>query len=216
MTASNSRRRVPRLHLVTDDRVLARPEFLASATAALEAGGRDLALHLRAPRTSGRRLFEMAMRLRAVSRSAGATLVINDRVDVALAVDADGVQIPGRGLPLAAARAMLGPDRVVGASIHRRDEAGAAVDAGADYLLAGTLFPSASHPGGPTSGLGWLAEIRRLGAPVIGIGGITCDLVADVLGAGAHGIAVLGAVWASSDQGRAVELLRRSIHETAE
>lgn len=193
--------------------MLARSEFIASATAALEAGGRDLAFHLRAPRTPGRMLFEMARRLRPVTRSAGATLVINDRIDVTLAVDADGVQIPGRGLPLAAVRAMLGPDRVIGASVHRRDEAGAAADAGADYLLAGTLFPSASHPGGPTSGLGWLAEIGRLGAPVIGIGGITPERVADVLGAGAHGIAVLGAVWDSGDPDRAVESLRRSINE---
>jgi thiamine-phosphate diphosphorylase len=213
VTASSKRlSEIPRLHVVTDDVVLSDPRFLRMARAVLEAGGSGLALHLRGPGATGRALFEAARVLSDAARATGALLLVNGRVDVAMAAGAGGVQLPARGIPVDAARRLLGPSRVIGSSVHSPDEARAAA-AGADFLLAGTLFPSASHVGRAPAGVAWLRELAELGPPVIGIGGIDVGRMAEALEAGADGVAVLRAVWTAPDPAGPVHELLAILQE---
>jgi thiamine-phosphate diphosphorylase len=187
---------LPRLHLVTDDGVLEAPDFVAWAGRILAAYGPAVALHLRGHGRRGGELHHLAEALAPVSEESGALLLINDRVDVALAVGAAGVQLGARSIPVGVARRLLGDDAWIGYSAHGAAEAAGAVADGADYVVFGTVFPSASHPGGATSGVeGLRGAVEAAGAPVVAIGGITPERVASVLATGAHGVAVLGGVW---------------------
>lgn len=191
---------IPPLHVVTDDAVVARPEFLSRAAEVMEAGGPVLALHLRAPSAPGLAVYRWAEALRAVT--SGAVLLVNDRVDVALAVDADGVHLGRRGLAVADARALLGPARLVGVSVGSAEEA----EPGADFLLVGNVFATASHPGRPGIGTDGLAG----DPPRIAIGGVTPERVAELRRAGAHGIAAIRGIW---DAPRPDEAVRSYLKE---
>jgi thiamine-phosphate diphosphorylase len=205
-------RRAPPLHVVTDDEVLATPAFAGRAAEVIRNVGDRLALHLRGPRSSGRALFEIASALAPAAAEAGALLLVNDRVDVALASGASGVHLGLRGMTVADTRRLVGAERVVGRSVHSAREAEEA--AGADFLLVGTIFATPSHPGRPGAGTALLGELGRLGVPLIAIGGITADRVPDVRAAGAAGIAVQRAVWAADDAAAAAEELLHAWQET--
>ncbi len=195
---------IPRLHVVTDDRVLARPDFRAAALEALEAGGARLALHLRGPRTSGRALYRAAAGLVRPARRAGVWLAINDRVDVALALGIPRVHLGGRSMPSASVRRLLGPRARVGRSVHSAAEVHGE-DGRIDYLFAGTVFATPSHAGVPADGIGVVRDVASAGpTPVVGIGGITAERAGRVLSAGAHGVAVVRAVWDESSPARGV------------
>ncbi|MBW3569506.1 MAG: thiamine phosphate synthase [Gemmatimonadetes bacterium] len=187
--------RIPPLHVVTDDAVVARSDFLELARRVVQAGGPAIVFHLRAPRASGRRMHDLAKALRRMTADAGALLAVNDRVDVALAVGADGVQVGARGLEAVDARRLIGPDRLLGLSVHSVDEARAAMDGGADYVLAGSVWPTPSHPDRPGVGIGLIRSVATLGVPTIAIGGITPGRVAEARHAGAAGVAVIRGVW---------------------
>ncbi|HEX2094340.1 MAG TPA: thiamine phosphate synthase [Longimicrobiaceae bacterium] len=191
-------REVPPLHLVTDDGVLARPDFPQRADEVLRAGGCRVALHLRGPRTGGRRLYGLAAELAPVARGCGALLLVNDRVDVALAAGADGVQLGRRGIRAMDARVLLGPGRVIGSSVGALEEGRHAVD-GSDFLLVGSVYPTPSHPGREGIGPAGLRMLVGLGIPVVGIGGVVPERVAEVGRAGARGVAVLRGVWGAAD-----------------
>lgn len=194
---------IPPLHVATDDEVVGRPGFLDDARLVLEMGGPDLVFHLRAPRASGRVLYELARRMRPLAANEDACLVVNDRADVALAA-ADGVQVGARGLLAADARRSMGADRLLGVSVHSLDEARDALAGEPDFLLAGTIWDSASHPGRPGAGVGLIRGIAALGVPVIAIGGVTPARVAEARDAGAAGFAVLRGVWDAPDPVEAV------------
>lgn len=196
-------RRLPRLHAVTDDATLARPDFPSAARAVLAAAGRDLALHLRGPRTGGRALWELAAWLAAAANDAGALLVVNDRVDVALAAGAGGVQLGRRSMRPADVRGLAGERLRVGVSVGSATEAADAARAGADYLLAGSVYATASHPGRNGIGPEGLCDIAALGAPTVAIGGMTPERVAEARAAGARGVAAIRAVWDADDPARA-------------
>lgn len=189
---------LPRLHLVTDADILRRPAFPEIAAAVCAEGGYHVALHLRghggaSPRITARTLHELATRLGPIAKASGTLLVVNDRVDVALAAGVRAVQLGGGSLSPSDMRSLRGTLQI-GRSVHSVAEAVAAADA--DWLLAGTLFPSASHPGRAGAGTELVTRISEaVGAPILGIGGVTPDRVAEVLGAGAHGVAVRGGVW---------------------
>lgn len=204
---------LPRLHLVSDDAVAARGDFVTLAAALMRLAGGRLALHLRAPRASGRRLWELARVLRDAARESGSLLLVNDRVDVALAVDADGVQCGARSLDPATARRLVGEGVWLGASVHDAAAAARAAAAGADFLLAGTLFATDSHPGRPGAGTDWLGTVATLGLPVIGIGGVSVERVGEVLGAGAAGVAVLGGIWAAARPETALRDYMNALYE---
>lgn len=172
------------------------------------AGGPLLVFHLRAPRAPGRRMYELARALLDAVRAADGRLVVNDRVDVARAA-ADGAQVGARGLHPADARRVLGADGLLGVSVHSVDEARDARQAGADFVLAGTIWQTPSHPDAPGTGTGLIREIAALGIPTIAIGGVTPARIGEVREAGGAGVAVIRGVWAAPDPAAAVaEYLR--------
>ncbi len=194
---------IPPLHVVTDDEVVARPGFPEALRLVMEMGGPDLVFHLRVPRASGHALYTLARGMRSLVINEDAWLVVNDRVDVALAV-ADGVQVGARGLAAADARRLMGPGRLLGVSVHSVDEARDALAGEPDFLLAGTIWASASHPGRPPAGVGLIREIAALGVPTIAIGGVTPERAAEARDAGAAGFAVLRGVWDAPDPVQAI------------
>lgn len=205
---------IPPLHVVTDDRILERPDFDRTAHEVLRAGGGALALHVRGPGLPGRPVYERARSLRPAARAAGATLLVNDRVDVALVLGLDGVHLGERSLPAAAARRVLDRPGLLGRSVH---EPAGADAGGADFLVVGTIFRSESHPGrdpaGPERIRAWSAAGS---APTVAIGGITPERVPTVLAAGARGVAVLSGVWDAEDPVRAVRTYLRALRAGGE
>lgn len=195
---------LPPLHVVTDDAVAGRADFVDQAAEVIRIGGARIALHLRAPSASGRRMFDLASRLMKIARSAGAALIVNDRIDIALAVEADGVQLGRRSLGPGDARRIVGSERWIGASVHSIGEAREAVEGGADFLVVGSIYKTASHPGRSGAGVGLIAETAALGVPVTAIGGITPERVDAVRRAGGAGVAVIRGVWDAPDPAAAV------------
>lgn len=196
--------RIPPLHAVTDDRVIASANFVARAGEVLAAGGDRIALHLRAPAATGRAMHDLAARLVEMASAAGALLLVNDRVDVAIAAGAHGVQLGRRSLSVEDARRLVG-DRLIGASIHDADEARAAIGGGADFLLAGAIYPTATHPGEAAAGVGWIETVAALGRPIIAIGGVMPERVGEVRRAGAAGVAAIRGIWDDPSPGEAVQ-----------
>jgi thiamine-phosphate pyrophosphorylase len=199
---------------VTDDAVLARESFPDLACGVLEAGGRELALHIRGPGSSGRHVYQRAQNLLEVARSTGSMVLVNDRVDVALALGLPGVHLGARSLPVETARGLLGSDPVIGASVHTLPEARDAERRGADFLLAGTIFDTRSHPGRAGVGVGPLARIvGAVELPVLAIGGITIERVASVMETGAHGVSLIRGIWDAPSPALAVrQILDRLRH----
>jgi thiamine-phosphate diphosphorylase len=197
-------RRLPRLFLVTNEEVVGRTDFPKMATSAVTAGGRDCVLQLRAHGLKGGRFWELAVQGRQMTWEAGASLWVNDRVDVALATRADGVQLGARSMSPAQARALLGQTCLIGCSVHSGEEATAALDEGADVAVLGNVYATASHPERQPLGLAALREAAGCGRPIVAIGGITVERVKEVLEAGACGVAVLSGVWQARDAGKAV------------
>jgi thiamine-phosphate diphosphorylase len=174
------------LHLIVDCRTR-----LGSVADALR-GGVD-AVQLRDKGVGALELYRVGKELRDLTRRHRAALLINDRIDVALALGADGVHLSVKSLPAKAARQVAG-DLVLGASVHEVEEV-VALGSQVDYLTFGHVFPSASHPGAPPKGLAALAEACALAAcPVLAIGGVTPENVAEVVRSGAAGVVVIRAV----------------------
>ncbi len=197
---------IPRLHVVTDDEILARDDFLGRARQVLEFGA-DVAFHIRGPRTGGRRLFDLAVQLREIAEGSGARLLVNDRVDVALCAGLRGVHLGARSLACREGRRLLGAGRLLGVSVHTLEGSREAGEDQADFLFLGSIWPTTSHPGRAPAGLGLVRDVSRPAeVPVLGIGGVTPDRVPTLLEAGAHGVAVVGGIWrvpSSSDAIRA-------------
>lgn len=204
---------LPRFHVVTDDGTLGRGRFEARATEVLAAGGPDVALHLRGPTTDGAALFALAQALLPAARRSGTLLFVNDRLDVALAVGADGAHVGHRSLGVSVARGLLGGERWLGASIRDTTEAVQATAEGADYAFLGTIFATPSHAGHAGMGLEGLAAVagRVERTPIVAIGGIDAARAADVLGAGAYGIAAVRGIWDSRDPAAAVRHYKDAI-----
>lgn len=200
-----------RLYVITDEALSAGRPAVEVVRAALAGGA--TAIQLRAKSWGGRRLVEEGRRLRAVTREAGALFIVNDRLDVALAVGADGVHLGQEDLPLADARRLAGPDFVIGISVDTEEEAAAAEAGGADYLGAGPAFPTTSKAdAGPVLGPEGIGRIaRRVRVPVVGIGGIGPGRAAPVVRAGAAGVAVISAVVGAPDVAAAARALRGEV-----
>jgi thiamine-phosphate pyrophosphorylase len=184
-----------RLYLVTDRAAIPGGDLVRAVERALAGAPRDaVAVQLREKDLEGRELLRLAAALRAVTRAAGAPLLVNDRVDVALAAEADGVHLPGGGLPVAEARRLLGAARLIGTSAHSAAAARAAAEAGADFVVFGPVFATPSKARyGPPQGLAALGDACRAAGrvPVLAIGGIEPDRVRPCISAGAAGVAVI-------------------------
>ena len=190
-------RPLPRLHAITDAAVLAAPDFAVRA-AAIAAAGSAVALHARDRAASGAALARVALRMVALARPPEAAVFVNARPDVAQAARAQGVQLGGSDLQPSDARVVF-PRGWVGRSVHSAKEAERAVGEGADYLLVGSVYATASHAERPAGGLELLREAARLGPPVIAIGGIDARRAAEARDQGAYGVASISALWWSAD-----------------
>ncbi|TAL11634.1 MAG: thiamine phosphate synthase [Nitrospirae bacterium] len=197
------------LYLVTDRHQTGGRPLRDVVLAALRAGVR--AVQLREKDLPTRALLALARDLADLARPYEARILVNDRADVCLAAGSGGVQLPAAGLPVPAARGLVGADRLIGVSAHSADDAACAERDGADFVVLGPIFETPSKRAfGPPIGLRELERARtRCRVPLFGIGGITKDRVRDVLKAGARGVAVVGSVMAAEDVERAArELLR--------
>lgn len=199
---------------VVTDRDLARGRPLDSVVAAAIAGGAT-AIQLREKKATTRDFVELAWVLRRLTQEAGVLLIVNDRIDVALAVDADGVHVGQDDMPARLARQLIGPERILGVTAGTEEEARRAQEDGADYLGCTAVFPTATKPDHREPlGLDGLQRLARaVSIPVVAIGGIHAGNAADVLARGAAGIAVVSAVMAADDVEAATRQLRRIVDE---
>jgi thiamine-phosphate pyrophosphorylase len=161
---------------------------------------------------SARRALEVALNLRELTRRYGALMLVNDRIDIAIAAGADGVHVGQEDLPVELARRLLGDDALVGLSITGADQLAARDAAEADYLGVGAVFPTGSKGDATLSGLPLLAAARAATqAPVVAIGGIDAGNAGLAIVAGADGVAVISAVAAAADPAAAVEALSAAV-----
>jgi thiamine-phosphate pyrophosphorylase len=185
---------------------------LVKAVTEAVAGGVSM-VQLREPEASASELLDLARSLKPVTRGK-ALLILNDRLDVALAAEIDGVQLPESGLPTRNARNLIGRYAVVGRSVHDVDSAVRARGEGADFAIAGTMYETASHPGIELNGPKLIDDITKDNTfPVLGIGGVTAANLADLIKAGAAGIAVTSAIAGAEDVKAATEELMKALRE---
>ena len=198
----------PQLHLLTDSR-LGTSELLGVVDAAAN-NGVDW-VQVRDHTATARELFELSRRIVSICRPLGVRVAVNDRIDVALAVAADAVQLGSRSLPIAVAKRIAG-SMLIGASVHSLSEAAEAESDGADWVTFGHFFPTDSHPNEPCRDIAELKIVAKAASiPVIAIGGIGVDQVSTVVEAGAGGIAVISAILDAPDPGRAAGGLRFAV-----
>jgi len=159
--------------------------------------------------SSSREFYDDALEVKKITTHFGIPLIINDRVDIARAVKADGVHLGQDDLPFAAARRLIGQDMILGASVHSMEEYQATLAGEPDYLGVGTIYPSQTKIGLKERGLELIKELRRVTTlPMVGIGGITVDNAAAVIQAGANGVAVISGLLDTDDViGRAREFV---------
>ncbi|MEV0604987.1 thiamine phosphate synthase [Polymorphospora rubra] len=201
-----------RLHLVTDTRPGRDP--LAVVQAALSVAGAELVVQVRVEDVaSDREAYDLAGRVAGLCAAAGATCLVNDRLHVALAVGAAGGHVGALDLPVDAARRVLGPDAVLGATARTPEAGRAAVAAGATYLGVGPCYLTSTKDGLPTpiGPAGIAAVAGAVDVPVIAIGGVTAARAAELVAAGAYGVAVVGAVSSAADPARATAELLAAI-----
>jgi len=185
---------LPRLHAITDERIARRADLSDVARQLAEAGGANLALHARGRALSGLEHYDLTFHLSTFP----SPLFVNDRLDIAVALNAVGVQLGNGSLPVNAVR-RLDAAWWIGKSVHDLAEAETARAEGADYLVVGPVYPTATHPDRAPLGLEQLREIGRLGLPVIAIGGIGPGRARDAKTAGAYGVAAIRALWDAAD-----------------
>ena len=188
------------IYLITDRTQVAAGQTLLSATEAALRGG-IRAVQLREKDLTAAELLPLALEMRSLTNDYAAQLLINDRIDVALACLADGVHLGGHSLPADVARILLGPDRLIGVSTHSRGEIERAATLGADFATFGPVYstPSKAAYGAP-KGLDALhAACHNPPLPVFALGGIKPHNQADVLMAGAAGIALISAILSAAD-----------------
>ena len=201
------------LHLcvITDSRQGSGRDHLEIARAAL-AGGAEM-IQLRDKTGSLRELLPQACAIRLLCQSHGALFIVNDRLDLALAAEADGAHVGTEDLPAVEARRLLGPNRILGVSTHSVDQALAAREAGADYIGFGPMFPTGTKQTGYSPrGPAILREVRNaVSFPILAIGGITLENVGVVIAAGATAPAVISAVVGAADIAAAAAALRQRV-----
>jgi thiamine-phosphate pyrophosphorylase len=199
------------LYVVTDE-ALSRGRPTAEIVAAAIRGGAD-AIQLRAKELPMRDQVAIGRALRALTREAGVLFIVNDRADLAVALDADGIHVGQDDLPADLARKVVGPDKIVGVSAATVEEARIAREMGADYLGVGAIYGTAtkSDAGAPV-GPGRIGPIKAaVGLPVVGIGGIGRANATDVIAAGADGVAVVSAIVAADDPEAAARALKETV-----
>lgn len=202
------------IYLVTDDGCLQGRALIDCVREALE-GGVTL-VQYRAKTASSADMYNKALQLKALCDSFKVPLIINDRLDIVMAVGAAGVHLGQDDLPCAVARRILGEEYLIGVSAHNPAEARAALQSGADYLGCGAVFGTATKADVKKLGTDGLASIcREKGLPVVGIGGVTADNYREVRAAGADGAAIVSGILAQPDIRATVRAIARVSQEFA-
>ncbi len=202
------------IYLVTDEGCLQGRALLDCVREALD-GGVTL-VQYRAKTASSAEMYAEALQLKALCDSFKVPLIINDRLDIAMAVGAAGVHLGQDDLPCAAARKILGEDYIIGVSAHNPAEAKAALQSGADYLGCGAVFGTATKADIKKLGTEGLTAIcREKGLPVVGIGGVNADNYREVRAAGADGAAIVSGILAQPDISATVRAIAKVSQEFA-
>ena len=208
-----------RTYLVTQQSLSAGRSTEEIVEAAIE-GGID-AVQLREKDTSARHRIELGERLRELTSAAGVDLIVNDRIDIAYAIGADGVHLGQSDPSVSTAREILGPAATIGVSVSTVSEARLAAISGADYLGVGAVYGTDSKPDAETAddglGVDQLAKIvEAVTIPVVAIGGITAENASGPIQAGATSVAVISAITAADDPAAATRALGEAVNTTAE
>ncbi len=200
------------LYVITDEKIGLGRSHLFLAEEALKGGA--TVIQLRDKEKSGRELYRIGVKLREITKKYKALFIVNDRLDIALAVGADGVHLGMNDLPISVARRIAGNNFIIGASVTSPEEAVLAEKEGADYISAQSIFETSSKEDVKVIGLEGLKDIVKVSSlPVIAIGGINRDNVGDVMKTGIKGIAVISAVVSKEDVKSATEELKRMVRE---
>jgi thiamine-phosphate pyrophosphorylase len=200
------------LYLITDRRIAGERSIVEIVQAAVRGGA--TVIQLREKNAATNEMIELGRQLHTVTQKAGIPLIINDRLDVALAVNAEGVHVgPPDDMPAAVARRLLGPDRILGVSAESPDIARQAAKDGADYIGVGDIYGtrSKSNAGHPIGLDGLKAVVDASPIPVVGIGGIHLANAGAVIETGANGVALISAIVGVNDPETAARDLRKCI-----
>ncbi len=206
-------KKIGRLHVLTDIALQDRFSHEELTVFAIS-GGADC-IQFRQKSGSTREMIESARRMKRLCSDAGAALIINDRLDIAIASDADGVHLGQDDFPIPLAREVLGNERIIGGSAVTLEEARKCVLEGADYVGLGPVFPTSSKDdAGPVTGIEKLEQVaREIPIPIIAIGGVDSENIPEVMGAGAHGIAVISAVCCQEHPDRAARAMYDALNQ---
>lgn len=198
------------LYLVTDRKLLGERDLVQSIEQAIQ-GGVSL-VQLREKSVSSREFLELAFRVKEITSRYKIPLIINDRLDIALAVEADGLHVGQDDLPMLKARELLGPDKIIGVSARTLAEALLAQEQGADYLGVGAIFKTSTKTDALEVSLEQLESIKKaVSIPVVAIGGINLENVQQVMATGVDGVSVVSAILAQDNISMAAKQLRESL-----
>lgn len=199
-----------KLYVITGENYHPGRSMLEVMEAALK-GGADI-VQLRDKNGSKRDLFEKAKKLKELTNKYGVPLLINDHPDIALAVEADGVHLGQDDMPIAVARKIIGPERIIGLSTHRIEQARAAVEAGADYIGVGPVYATGTKPGRQPVTTAYVSQVAaEITIPWVAIGGITPENSNEVLRAGARRLCAVSAIVGSDDPEAVSRRLKQQI-----
>lgn len=195
------------LYAVTDRGILGEKDLYLSIEEAVEGG--VTVLQLREKNISTLEFHNIAVKAKAITSKYKVPLIINDRIDIAMSSDADGLHIGQNDMPVAIARKILGKDKIIGVSVRNLEEALTAVENGADYLGVGAVYPTGSKDDATLVGLEILKVIKEnVKIPVVAIGGINADNCRQVMSFNADGVAVISAIFGKSNIGDACKNLK--------
>ncbi len=206
-------KQIGKLHILTDTVLQSRFSHMEITRLAI-AGGADT-IQYRQKSGTTREMIEIARNMKRLCSEAGVTFIVNDRLDVAIAAEADGVHLGQDDFPIPMARELLGEGRIIGGSAATLDEARKCLSEGADYVGFGPVYPTSSKDdAGPVSGIDILKQVVEIiPLPIIAIGGVGAENIPDVMRAGAHGIAVISAVCCQEDPEEATRAIYQALNK---
>ena len=206
-------KKIGKLHILTDTVLQSRFSHMEITRLAI-AGGADT-IQYRQKSGSTREMIEIARNMKRLCSEAGVVFIVNDRLDVAIAAEADGVHLGQDDFPIPMARELLGEGRIIGGSAATLDEARKCLSEGADYVGFGPVYPTSSKDdAGPVSGIDILKQVVEIiPLPIIAIGGVGAENIPDVMRAGARGIAVISAVCCQDDPEEATRALYQALNK---
>lgn len=200
-----------RVYVILDRDLLSERKILKTARLALSAGA-DM-LQLRDKSSSARAMLKTVKAIRKIAKRYRVPLIVNDRLDVALASGADGLHIGEGDIDISLAKKLLGEKRLIGASAKNLNQAMTAKRRGADYIGVGPVFKTPIKPRSKPKGLELFKKIKRLNIPYFAIGGIDCDNINNLARAGVKNVAVIRAVCEAKDPHKATKVLKRMLEK---